>query len=351
MAAPQQDNAPGPAPVPAAAETRVEKDTSCYCMGCTHASEYINCCGFMPAPPVESAETQEVRRIWAEVHERMKFRVDGNAKALPYSVDSAFNGTITCARDQVKDWMDKDELFEKLIGKDSSNLSKERKTRLMSIVEKNIKLWEKPTGPIKTGTGHHIELVIGAIPPSQGYYRVGPREDEIIAGIIAEWLGDDCIERTKGSAFAAPVLLVRKEDGSYRLVVDYRRLNKVTVPNKYPAGKVEDILRRMQQSALFSKFDLTNGFLQVMMERKLQRYDDLRHFERDVPVQEDAFRPDQLTRDLWCRDGGGVGAYRATLQPAWSAMWTMCSFIRPTGTHTSRPWRRCSRASWLVASL
>ena len=60
---------------------------------------------------------------------------------------------------------------------------------------------------------------------------------------------------------------MRKEDGSYRFVVDYRRLNKITVPNKYPAGKVEDIFA-MQNSAWFSKFDLTNGFLQVMMEEK-----------------------------------------------------------------------------------
>ena len=237
-------------------------------MGCSYGSEYINCCGFTASPTGESAETQEVRRVWAEVHERVQLAVDRNAKTLPFSVDSAFNGTMVCARDQVKDWLDKDELFEKLVGKDTANLSKERKARLMKIMEKNIKLWEKPTGPIKVGTGHIIELLPGAIPPSQGYYRVGPREDEIIAKIVAEWLGDDCIERTKGSAFAAPVLLVRKEDGSYRLVVDYRRLNKVTVPNKYPAGKVEDILRRMQRSAWFSKFDLTNGFLQVMMDMR-----------------------------------------------------------------------------------
>ena len=97
MAAPQQNIAPGAASGKVTADAIVEKDTSCYCMGCKHASEYINCCGFTPAPPVESAETQEVRRIWAEVHEHMKFRVDGNAKALPYSVDSAFNDTITCA--------------------------------------------------------------------------------------------------------------------------------------------------------------------------------------------------------------------------------------------------------------
>ena len=268
MAGPQQIEASAPVEETPPGDSDMEESGLCYCTGCRYASEYVNCCGFKPAPAEEPVELQEVRRVWSEVHERMTIAIDRNAKQLPFSVDAAFNGTIICARDQVKDWQDEDELFKKILGENTAKLSDDRQGQLRALVKKHKKLWEKPTGPIKSGTGHTIELLPGAIPPSQGYYRVGPREDDIIAGIVAEWEGDDCIERTRGSAFAAPVLLVRKEDGSYRLVVDYRRLNKVTVPNKYPAGKVEDILRRMQNSSWFSKFDLTNGFLQVMMEEK-----------------------------------------------------------------------------------
>ena len=109
------------APLP---DSDSEESGLCYCMGCRYASEYVNCCGFMPAPPQESAEICEVRRVWSEVHERVKIGVDRNAKNLPFSVDAAFNGTIICARDQVKDWLDEDDLFKKIMGSNTANLSK-----------------------------------------------------------------------------------------------------------------------------------------------------------------------------------------------------------------------------------
>ena len=198
--------------------------------------------------------------------ERMDVATKLAEKQLPYSIDGAYNGTYLSSADRTVEWIDTEVLLPMLIGGDTANLSKEQHEQVRVLVEKHKVLWTRPTGAVDVEEGHIIKLKPGAVPPSQGFYRVGPREDEIIADIVQEWLGDDCIEPTTSSQFAAPVLLVRKEDGSYRLVVDYRRLNKVTEPNKFPTDNAGQILMRLRTSRWFSKFDLTNGFLQVMME-------------------------------------------------------------------------------------
>ncbi|CAN4128393.1 unnamed protein product [Withania somnifera] len=66
--------------------------------------------------------------------------------------------------------------------------------------------------------------------------------------------------RSSVSPWGAPVLFVKKKDGSMRMCIDYRRLNKVTVKNKYPFPRIDDLFDRLRGAAVFSKIDLRSGY-------------------------------------------------------------------------------------------
>ena len=69
--------------------------------------------------------------------------------------------------------------------------------------------------------------------------------------------------RLSTSPWGAPVLFVKKKDGILRLCIDYRELNKVTVKNKYPLPRIDDLFDQLQGAQYFSKIDLRSGYHQL----------------------------------------------------------------------------------------
>ena len=72
--------------------------------------------------------------------------------------------------------------------------------------------------------------------------------------------------RPSGSPFGAPILFVRKKDGSLRLCVDYRMLNKLTIKNRYPLPRIPELMDRLKGASVFSKIDLRSGYHQIRVK-------------------------------------------------------------------------------------
>ncbi|XP_051141302.1 uncharacterized protein LOC127258494 [Andrographis paniculata] len=127
-----------------------------------------------------------------------------------------------------------------------------------------------------------IDIVSGAESVSRAPYRMAPLELAELKLQLQELLDKGYI-RPSTSPWGAPVLFVKKKDGSLRLCIDYRGLNKVTVKNKYPLPRIDDLFDQLRGASVFSKIDLRYGYYQ------------LRVAEHDIPKTAFRTRYDKKT--------------------------------------------------------
>ncbi|GKG15907.1 hypothetical protein Tco_0358230, partial [Tanacetum coccineum] len=92
-----------------------------------------------------------------------------------------------------------------------------------------------PTRQVK----FHIELIPGAAPVARRPYRLAPAEMKELAEQLKE-LSNKGFIRPSSSPWGAPILFVKKKYGSFRMCIDYRKLNKLTVKNSYPLPRIDD---------------------------------------------------------------------------------------------------------------
>ncbi|GJU47227.1 putative reverse transcriptase domain-containing protein [Tanacetum coccineum] len=134
---------------------------------------------------------------------------------------------------------------------------------------------ELPGLPPPRQVEFQIDLVPGAAPVARAPYRLAPSEMRELSVQLQELLEKGFI-RPSSSPWGAPVLFVKKKDGSFRMCIDYRELNKLTVKNRYPLPRIDDLFDQLQGSSVYSKIDLRSGYHQLRIK------------EEDIPIT--AFR-------------------------------------------------------------
>ncbi|GKB27887.1 putative reverse transcriptase domain-containing protein [Tanacetum coccineum] len=112
-----------------------------------------------------------------------------------------------------------------------------------------------------------IDLVPGAAPMARAPYSLAPSELQELSTQLQE-LSDKGFIRPSSSPWGAPVLFVKKKDGSFRMCIDYHELNKLTVKNRYPLPRINDLFDQLQGSSVYSKIDLRSGYHQLRVREE-----------------------------------------------------------------------------------
>ncbi|KAA0055925.1 Ty3/gypsy retrotransposon protein [Cucumis melo var. makuwa] len=139
------------------------------------------------------------------------------------------------------------------------------KERMATIISKYSDVFERPGRlPPQRGIEHHIYLRQGTDPVNVRPYRYAHHQKEEIERLVDEMLTSGIIKPST-SPYSSPVLLVKKKDGSWRFCVDYRALNNVTIPDKFPIPVVEELFDELNRADTFTKIDLKAGYHQIRM--------------------------------------------------------------------------------------
>ena len=138
-------------------------------------------------------------------------------------------------------------------------------TLLEQLQKEYPEVFQTPSGlPPKRAVDHTIptSLEPGQEPPYRPTHQLSVRELDELKRQLVELLDKGFI-RPSRSPYGAPVLFVRKKDGSLRMCVDYRGLNRITVKDRYPLPRIDELLDRLRGAQWFSKLDLASGYHQI----------------------------------------------------------------------------------------
>jgi hypothetical protein len=148
---------------------------------------------------------------------------------------------------------------------ESDTLPPSVQAEVKQILEEYQSVFAEPTNlPPRRFCDHTIALIAGAQPANKNPYRYTPQLKTEIERQIKEML-DSGVIQISNSAFSSPIILVRKKDGSWRVVVNYRHLNALTVKSKYPVPVIDELLDELAGARWFSKLDLRAGYRQIRM--------------------------------------------------------------------------------------
>ncbi|GKD45851.1 putative reverse transcriptase domain-containing protein [Tanacetum coccineum] len=153
--------------------------------------------------------------------------------------------------------------------KEAKDKSKEKRIEDVPIVQDFLKVFPEdlPGIPPTRQVEFQIDLIPGAAPVARAPYRLAPSEMKELSDQLKE-LSDKGFIRPSSSPWGAPVLFVMKKDGSFRMCIDYRELNKLTVKNHYPLPRIDNLFDQLQGTSVYSKIDLRSGYHQLRVREE-----------------------------------------------------------------------------------
>ncbi|GJU69537.1 putative reverse transcriptase domain-containing protein [Tanacetum coccineum] len=148
------------------------------------------------------------------------------------------------------------------VGKETDGINRTYQIRSYEVFPEDL-----PGLPPARPVEFQIDLIPGAAPVARAPYRLAPSEMKELSEQLQE-LSDKGFIRPSSSPWGAPVLFVKKKDGSFRMCIDYRELNKLTVKNRYPLPRIDDLFDQLQGSSIYSKIDLRSGYHQLRVREQ-----------------------------------------------------------------------------------
>ncbi|GJV03425.1 putative reverse transcriptase domain-containing protein [Tanacetum coccineum] len=153
--------------------------------------------------------------------------------------------------------------------KKAEDKSKEKRLEEVPIVQDFPEVFPEdlPGIPPTRQVEFQIDLIPGAAPVARAPYRLAPSEMKELSDQLKE-LSDKGFIRPSSSPWGALVLFVKKKDGSFRMCIDYRELNKLAVKNRYPLLRIDDLFNQLQGLSIYSKINLRSGYHQLRVREE-----------------------------------------------------------------------------------
>lgn len=196
----------------------------------------------------------------------MRFQYNGETVYLEGIQDTTQCVATEASAEQLSNWYSGNDIWASaLVTATQSGESHNVPPEISVVLQQYESVFGEPTElPPHRTYDHSVPLTADAHPFNLRPYRYTPLQKDEIERQVAAMLKAGTIFPS-ASPFASPVLLVKKKDGSWRFCVDYRRLNSLTVKNKFPLPVIDELLDELAGTLYFSKLDLRAGYHQIRM--------------------------------------------------------------------------------------